>query len=86
MQLSHRVNMFLESIIILLECWIKWEICSVLYQLALAAEHIKSSGASKLHDPTTYMKLAQIKDKEKLNRMIKNQPITHDTGFLFEIQ
>ena len=46
--------------------WIKWEICDVLYQLALVASHIKFSGASKLHVPTTNMKLVQIKDKEKL--------------------
>ena len=33
------------------------------------------------------MKVAQIKDKEKLNRIIKNQPITHVTLlFLFEVQ
>ena len=49
--------------------------------------HFKFSGASKLHDPTTNMKLVQIKDKEKLNRIIKNQPITHVTLlFLCEIQ
>ena len=49
--------------------------------------NIKFSGASKLHDLTTNMKLVQIKDKEKLNRIIKNQPITHVTLlFLFEIQ
>ena len=49
--------------------------------------HFKLSGASKLHDPTTNMKLVQIKDKEKLNRIIKNQPITHVTLlFLCEIQ
>ena len=47
--------------------------------------HFKFSGASKLHDPTTKMKLVQIKDKEKLSRIIKNQPITHVTIlFLFE--
>ena len=70
-----------------LEWWIKWEICDVLYQLALVAKQIKFSGASKLHDPTTNMKLVQIKDKEKLNRIIKNQPITHVTLlFLCEIQ
>ena len=47
----------------------------------------KFSGASKLHDPTTNMKLVQIKGKEKLNRIIKSQPITHATLlFLFEIQ
>ena len=28
----------------------------------------------------------QLKDKEKLNRIIENQPITHVTLFLFEIQ
>ena len=77
MHLWHRVNMFLESIMFPLEWWIKWEICDVLYQLALVAKQIKFSGASKLHDPTTNMKLVQIKDKEKLNRIIKNQPITH---------
>ena len=87
MHLWHRVNMFLESIMFPLEWWIKWEICDVLYQLALVAWHIKFSGTSKLHDPTTNMKLVQIKDKEKLNRIIKNQPITHVTSlFLFEIQ
>ena len=33
------------------------------------------------------MKLVQIKNKGKLNRIIKNQPITHITlFFLFEIQ
>ena len=49
--------------------------------------HFKFSGASKLHDPTANMKLVQIKDKEKLNRKIKNQPIRHVTLlFLFEIQ
>ena len=48
---------------------------------------VKFSGASKLYDPTTNMKLIQIKDKEKLNRIIKNQPITHVTLlFLCEIQ
>ena len=46
--------------------------------------HFKFFGASKLHDPTTNMKLVQIKDKEKLNRIIENQPITHVTLlFLF---
>ena len=46
--------------------------------------HFKFSGASKLHDLTTNMKLVQIKDKEKLNRIIENQPITHVTLlFLF---
>ena len=49
--------------------------------------HFKFSGASKLHDATTNMKLVQMKDKEKLNRIIKNQPIRHVTLlFLFEIQ
>ena len=49
--------------------------------------HFKFFGASKLHDPTTNMKLVQIKDKEKLNRIIKNKPITHVTLlFLFEVQ
>ena len=32
------------------------------------------------------MKLVEMKDKEKLNRIIKNQPITQVTMFLFEIQ
>ena len=36
--------------------------------------YFKFSGASKLHDPTKNMKLVQIKDKEKLNRTIENQP------------
>ena len=49
--------------------------------------HFKFSGALKLHDPTTSTKLVQRKEKEKLNRTIKNQPITHVTLlFLFEIQ
>ena len=43
-----------------------------------------SSGASKLHDPTRNMKLVRIKDKEKLNRIKKNQPITHVT-LLFSV-
>ena len=48
--------------------------------------HFKFSGAPKLHDPTTH-EIIQIKDKENLNRIIKNQPITHVTLlFLFEIQ
>ena len=33
----HMVNMFLESIMFPLEWWIKWEICDVLYQLAIVA-------------------------------------------------
>ena len=39
-----------------------------------------------MHDPTTNMKLVQIKDKEKLNRIIENQ-IYHacDIIVLFEI-
>ena len=70
-----------------LEWRIKWEICDDLYQLALVAKQIKFSGASKFHDSLTNMNLVQIKDKEKLNRIIKNQPITHVTLlFSFEIQ
>ena len=49
--------------------------------------NFKFSGASKLHDPTTNMKIVQIKDKGKLNGIIKNQPMTHITLlFLFEVQ
>ena len=49
--------------------------------------HFKFSGASKLHDSTINMQLVQIKYKEKLNRIIKNQPITHVLLLsLFEIQ
>ena len=49
--------------------------------------HFKFFGASKLHDPTAKMEFIQIKDREKLNKIIKNQPITHVTLlFLCEIQ
>ena len=49
--------------------------------------HFKFSVVSELHDPTTDLKLAQIKDKQKLNRIIKNRPILHVILlFLFEIQ
>ena len=40
----------------------------------------KFSGASKLHDPTTNMKLVQIKGKEKLNRIIKKS--TYHTCYI----
>ena len=42
--------------------------------------HFKFSGVSKLHDPTTNMKLMQIKEKGKLNRIIKKT--THHTCYI----
>ena len=36
--------------------------------------------------PNIFEAEKQLKDKEKLNRIIENQPITHATLFLFEIQ
>ena len=49
--------------------------------------HFKFSGALTLHDSTANMNIVQIKDKEKLNKIIKNPPITHVTLlFLFEVQ
>ena len=70
-----------------LEWLIKWEIYEVLYQFnPCLLTHFKFSGAAKLHDPTN-MKLIEMKDKGKLNRMIKNQLITHVAFLLFfEIQ
>ena len=64
MHLWSRVNMFLESIMFPLEWWIKSEIFDFYIISPCYLTHFKFSGASKLHDPTTNMKLIQMKDQK----------------------
>ena len=70
-----------------LEWWIKWEICDVLYNQPLLLNTFQVIWSTKVAWSYNKHEIVQIKDKENLNRIIKNQPITHVTLlFLFEIQ